>query len=106
MRIMRAKFSRPIAPFLVIFFALVVGACAPATPAAQPTAAPPPTLSSQPVSLKVVILPFISFAPYWIAQDDGYFKEQGLDVELVDMTNQQDTLPAMLGGQVDVTSGQ
>lgn len=85
---------------LVCLVALLLAACAGAAPTAAPTAAP------QPVSLKVVILPFISFAPYWIAQDDGYFKEQGLDVEFIDMTNQQDTLPAMLGGQVDVTSGQ
>ena len=85
---------------LVCLVALLLAACAGAAPTAAPTAAP------QPVSLKVVILPFISFAPYWIAQDDGYFKEQGLNVEFIDMTNQQDTLPAMLGGQVDVTSGQ
>lgn len=88
-------------PVLVLFFA----ACAPITPVAQPTAAGQPTIA-QPVALKVVILPFISFAPYWIAQEDGYFAEQGLQVELIDMTNQSDTLPAMLGGQVDVTSGQ
>ena len=106
MTILRAKLLRRTTLVFVILAALIVTACAPATPAPQPTAAAQSTLSTQPVSLKVVILPFISFAPYWIAQDNGYFKEQGLEVEFVDMTNQQDTLPAMLGGQVDVTSGQ
>lgn len=91
--------------FVVPILALILAACAQPTPAAPPSAVPQPT-SAQPVSLKVVILPFISFAPYWIAQEDGYFAEQGLQVELIDMTNQSDTLPAMLGGQVDVTSGQ
>lgn len=114
---------------VILLFALLAAACAPITPAAptapaelkpgptavsgtgsqataSPNAASQATAAPGTVSLKVVILPFISFAPYWIAQDDGYFKEQGLDVELIDMTNQQDTLPAMLGGQVDVTSGQ
>lgn len=106
---------------IIALFGLALASCATITPAAAPAGTPQPTVSAttasqpapnptgasaQPTSLKVVILPFISFAPYWIAQDDGYFKEQGLNVELVDMTNQQDTLPAMLGGQVDVTSGQ
>ncbi len=103
-------------PVILLLLFVFVVACAPTAPAAQPTAAAPaataaaPTLATEgtpeAVSLKVVILPFISFAPYWIAQDNGYFAEQGLNVELIDMTNQSDTLPAMLGGQVDVTSGQ
>lgn len=101
---MNRTLHRP-AVVLLLLASLILAACAPATPATAPTAVPQPT-AAQPVSLKVVILPFISFAPYWIAQDDGYFTEQGLTVEFVDMTNQQDTLPAMLGGQVDVTSGQ
>jgi NitT/TauT family transport system substrate-binding protein len=108
---MNKLISRP--PLLVlVLVSLTLAACAQATPAPQPTPVPKateaalPTTAPQPVALKVVILPFISFAPYWIAQDDGYFKEQGLEVEFIDMTNQQDTLPAMLGGQVDVTSGQ
>lgn len=106
------KLTLPFSLLAFLLFAWVMSACAPITPAAQPTSSAPPASAPQAttapasVSLKVVILPFISFAPYWIAQDDGYFKEQGLDVEFVDMTNQQDTLPAMLGGQVDVTSGQ
>lgn len=103
------SFSISFSVILLTLIGFLITACAqgtpPATTAPQPTTAP--TVSAPPtVSLKVVILPFISFAPYWIAQDDGYFQEQGLDVSLVDMTNQQDTLPAMLGGQVDVTSGQ
>lgn len=97
--------------FTLPVLALLFAACAPITPVAPSTTAAQPTAASQsaspqPIPLKVVILPFISFAPYWIAQEDGYFAEQGLDVEFIDMTNQSDTLPAMLGGQVDVTSGQ
>lgn len=106
------RFHFPRSLLVLIVGSLIFAACAQATPAPQPTAVPKateataPTAASKPVALKIVILPFISFAPYWIAQEDGYFKEQGLQVEFVDMTNQQDTLPAMLGGQVDVTSGQ
>lgn len=91
---------------LVLILTLGLSACAQPVSTAQPAAGAQPTGAAQPESLKVVILPFISFAPYWIALENGYFAEQSLNVEFVDMTNQSDTLPAMLGGQVDVTSGQ
>ena len=57
------------------------------------------------VSLKVVTLPFISLAPFHIAYEEGFFAEQGLDVELVNMTVQRDIVPALASGQVDVASG-
>jgi NitT/TauT family transport system substrate-binding protein len=70
------------------------------------TACSAPTAPPQTVSLKVVTLPFIAFAPYYLGVEDGYFAEQNLQVELVEMTTQPDTLPALVSGQVDVTSGQ
>jgi ABC-type nitrate/sulfonate/bicarbonate transport system substrate-binding protein len=76
---------------------LVLSACTPA-PAAVPTAVPA-------VSLKVVLLPFISFTPLYLGVEDGFFEEQNLHIELVDMTTQLETTPALLSGQVDVTSG-
>lgn len=91
---------------------ILLGACAQVTPIAAPAPTQPPSAdatnvsTSAPTTLRVVNLPFLAFAPFWIAQDDGYFKKQGLDVEFVNMTTQPDTLPAMLSGQVDVSSGQ
>jgi len=57
------------------------------------------------VTIKVVTLPFISFAPFYIADQEGYFAEQGIDIELVNMTQQQEIMPALASGQVDVASG-
>jgi NitT/TauT family transport system substrate-binding protein len=81
--------------------AVLVSACAPAAPTAI---APLPTAA--PVSLKVLTLPFISFAPLYIAYEEGYYVEQGLNVELVETTEQTTVMPALVSGQVDVSGGQ
>lgn len=57
------------------------------------------------VTVKVVTLPFITFAPYKIGVEEGYFDKYGIDVELVDFTVQEEILPALSSGQVDVSSG-
>ncbi len=80
-----------------LVFLLCLSACASA-PAADSRPA------SQTVSLKVLNLPFIAFAPFWIAQDQGYFKEQGLDVQFVNMSDQNNAVSALVSGQVDVTA--
>lgn len=56
-------------------------------------------------TVKVVMRPFISFGPFYIAEEEGFFAEQGLDVEFVDMIVQRDMLPALASGQADVASG-
>jgi len=56
-------------------------------------------------TVKVVTLPFITFAPFYIGVEEGYFAEQGIEVELVKMTVQEEILPALSSGQVDVSSG-
>src|SRR5262249_20638815 len=62
------------------------GAAAPAAPApAGSNASAPagkPELPTTPVvQLKVGALPLTAWAPHYIAQERGYFKEVGLDVE-------------------------
>ena len=73
---------------------LAVSACAPA-PSAPPTAAPAPT------KLKLVYSRFLSYAPFFIADAEGFFKAQNLDVELVSVTSQTQALPALLQGETD-----
>lgn len=77
---------------------ILAGCGAPAAPAA--TAAPP-----KPASVKVVNLAFLAFAPYWIAYENGYFKEQTLDVELVNFATQEDGVVQLLSGNADVAAG-
>jgi NitT/TauT family transport system substrate-binding protein len=98
--------------------AALLAACAPAaTPTQTPTKAVEPTptamlaetkapqASGEMTKLKVVSQPFITFVPYYIALKEGYFAEQGLEVELVNFNQTQQVLPALSSGQVDVSSG-
>lgn len=57
------------------------------------------------VTVKVAMLPYISFAPFYIAQEEGFFAQQGLKVELVNIADQVNIIPALASGQVDVSSG-
>jgi NitT/TauT family transport system substrate-binding protein len=55
--------------------------------------------------IKLVILPFLSFAPFYIGVDEGYFADQGLDIEIINMTSMGEIVPALASGQVDIASG-
>jgi NitT/TauT family transport system substrate-binding protein len=74
----------------------------------QPTALPTDTATPepvQPVKIKVGMFPYSSYAPLYYAQAEGYFTEQGLEVEFVDFTKQPDAVAALAAGQIDVTGG-
>jgi NitT/TauT family transport system substrate-binding protein len=75
---------------------------APATATQAPTVAVP-TDTPAPIHLKVGIFNYISYSPLYIAQQDGFFAEQGLDVEFVNFgTQSSEFIPALLSGQIDV----
>ncbi|REK25338.1 MAG: hypothetical protein DWQ40_00770 [Actinobacteria bacterium] len=63
------------------------------------------TTTFETVTVKVVTLPFITFAPYYIGLEEGYYEKYGIDIELVEFTVQEEILPALSSGQVDVSSG-
>lgn len=102
---------------IVFILSLVITACAtatPQTPSVLPTANPPqqdtpvaPTESSpkETVKLTVSILPFLSYAPIFIAKDEGFFAEQGIEVEFVRIDKTSEAMPALAQGQIDVASG-
>ena len=84
--------------FVLLISSLVLSFCSPAS-STQETKIP------EPVKLKVLSLPYISYAPLFIAQEDGYFAAQGLDVEFIRMDKTTDAIPALVQGQLDVASG-
>jgi NitT/TauT family transport system substrate-binding protein len=59
----------------------------------------------QPVKLKLAILPYLSYAPFFIAQDEGFFVEQGIQTEVIQFTHSPDAIPALARGQLDVAGG-
>lgn len=105
-----------IAPLLLLA-AITLAACAAPTAAPTPTAppataapasataAPLPTATLTPVHLKIVMSPFITYVPFYIAQQEGYFAEQGLEVEFVTMDRASQAIPLLAQGQVDVVPG-
>jgi len=60
---------------------------------------------SEQVKLKVVTLPFLTNAPFFIADAEGYFKEQGLDIEFVKMNRTSMAVSSLIRGELDVMSG-
>jgi NitT/TauT family transport system substrate-binding protein len=89
----------------------MLGACVPAARTVEPTQPPAgqapsttePAATAEPVSLKVGILSYMSNSPFFIAQEEGYFAEQGLDVHLVDFGfTEREMVPATLKGDIDV----
>jgi NitT/TauT family transport system substrate-binding protein len=60
----------------------------------------------EPITLKVLSLPFISFAPLFIANNEGYFAEQGITIEFSEeFKRSSEALPALAQGEIDVIAG-
>src|SRR5436309_2931053 len=70
---------RILALVCALALAVFAAACAPAaTPAAVPTAPAAPVK----VQLALGFVPSVQSAPYYLAQDKGYFAAEGLDVDI------------------------
>ncbi|MHB8835136.1 MAG: ABC transporter substrate-binding protein [Candidatus Methylomirabilia bacterium] len=55
--------------------------------------------------VRVASMPFLSFAAFTLAQKEGYFAEQGLEVEFVALDRTYKGIPALAAGELDVHSG-
>lgn len=60
------------------------------------------TPSNAPIPLKVVHGAFINDAPFFIALEEGYFRDEGLDILEETVPNASTALPGLIQGQVDV----
>jgi NitT/TauT family transport system substrate-binding protein len=98
-----------IAPFLTAL-AMLLAACAPAasptavpTPAAQagPTATRVPLTPTSKGSLRIGVLPITDVVPFYIADAQGYFTQQGLTVELVPVSSAAERDQLMATQQID-----
>lgn len=55
--------------------------------------------------LRVAYTRHMTMSPLFIAQEEGFFTEQGLDVELVAVERSSVAMPALMNGQLDVLPG-
>ncbi|MGQ0840055.1 ABC transporter substrate-binding protein [Actinokineospora sp.] len=51
--------------------------------------------------VKIAIIPSTDVAPLWVAQSEGYFAAEGLEVEFVTKGGGGDVITSLLGGDVD-----
>lgn len=58
------------------------------------------------IPLKVVHSAFINDAPFFIAQEEGYFQAEGLEIHDETVPTASTALPALIQGQVDVIGAQ
>jgi NitT/TauT family transport system substrate-binding protein len=94
---------------VLLAFVVVTSSCAPAA-APTPTAAPSPTPVPPPTplpkaTLKVIFSPDIALGPLFIAQEEGYFAEQGIEIEWVTLGSVTEALPLLAQGSLDVGGG-
>ena len=78
---------------------------APAAVTAESEKTAAPSAAEGLTKLKVSILPFLSYGPIFIAKEEGFFQEQGLDIEFVRIDKTSEAMPALAQGQIDVASG-
>lgn len=109
-------FKHPFAKTLLVIMALaLLAACAPETPATETVIATEPAVTNEPsmpiqtfepIDIKVGYVPYSSYLPFYIAQEEGYFLEQNLNVELIKFAQQVDAIPVLVAGDIDVYAGQ
>jgi len=73
---------------LVILISMLLGACAPAKPAEETT-------------LKLALLPILETLPMHVAQQEGYFAEEGVNVEFIPVSSAAERDQIMAAGQAD-----
>jgi NitT/TauT family transport system substrate-binding protein len=59
----------------------------------------------EPVTLKVLVQPYLSYAPFFIAQEEGFFAEQAIQIEFIQMSEAVEAVPALTQGTLDVAAG-
>lgn len=52
--------------------------------------------------VKLGVQPWLGYGPWWIAEEQGFFADHGLDVEVIDFTWDQDMNAALASGRLDV----
>jgi NitT/TauT family transport system substrate-binding protein len=89
--------SRLLMTILVLFTIIVVAACTSHVP-------PAPAIPAAPalITIKVGYLPLVSNGPLYLAEEEGCFARQGIELELVKFQNGAATIPALVMGDIAV----
>jgi NitT/TauT family transport system substrate-binding protein len=91
--------------------ASLAAACAPAAaPPSPPVVAPAaatvaPATTGALETIQVGASSIIASAALFVGMERGYFKDQGLDIQKTEIQSQQDSLPSIATGKMDVGNG-
>ena len=55
--------------------------------------------------VRAIVMPYLTLMPFYIADAEGYFEEQGLEVEFIPVARNQEIMTALATGAVDVAGG-
>jgi len=86
---------------LILFAAVIATACV----SQIPTDSPVPTTPAM-TTVRVAYLPLMSNGPLFIAKEEGYFTQQGINVEFEKFQSATTALPALINGDIAVSGGQ
>lgn len=91
---------------VLVAMALFLSTCS--APAAFTTGAPEATVAvptavptSSPGVLRIGVLPITDTVPFYVAQEQGYYEEQGITVELIPANSAAERDQLMITGQID-----
>jgi NitT/TauT family transport system substrate-binding protein len=91
----RVPFRRLGLTAALLGLAAVTGACTTGDDRSRPA----------PAHVTAVVLPFLSQMPFHIAAAEGYFADEGLDVEFIRLGRNQDMMTVLALGDADVAGG-
>jgi NitT/TauT family transport system substrate-binding protein len=83
---------------LALLAGLVLQACTPAAAPPAATAIPEP---SEPVTLRMAVLPILDALPMYVAEQRGYFEDQGVQVEFIPVASAAERDQIMAAAQAD-----
>jgi ABC-type nitrate/sulfonate/bicarbonate transport system substrate-binding protein len=89
---------------LSLLFIALVAACAQQPDTVEAPTSQEETGADKPreeVTLRIAIMPYLSNTVFIIAQEEGFFAEQGLNIEFVQFTNTADVVPMILADEID-----
>lgn len=55
-------------------------------------------------TIKIGLQPWLGYGPLWVAEQKGFFEQNGVDVELINFTWDQDVAAALASGNIQVIS--
>jgi len=75
-----------------------------ASQSASESASPAPSASAAPLSFSMGVEPWVGYAPWWIAAEQGIFKKYGLDVKVINFNQDSDINAAFASDNIKVAN--